>query len=126
MDHHIWKIRGDNQYLEPIDMYSDNDRQLLMRVDHGGNIVDNQCREYVDEKVSYIDHFVIRVLNMDVLEDMVKKLGYDDGIVFYIHFKEPYVSLDFGLRTVRCDMDLESLFDNLRQGVKIIDIYCDI
>ncbi|MFS7999437.1 hypothetical protein Hanom_Chr12g01166141 [Helianthus anomalus] len=71
---------------------------------------------------------------MDVLEDMIKKLGYDDGIVYYLHFKEPNVSLDFGLRTLRCDIglrtlrcdiDLEPLFDNVRQGVKMIEIYVE-
>ncbi|KAF5766923.1 hypothetical protein HanXRQr2_Chr15g0721171 [Helianthus annuus] len=75
MDHHLWKIRGDDQYFKPSDMYYDNDRQFSMRVHHGGNFVDNPSREYVDEKINFIDHVNILVLNMDVLEEMIKKLG---------------------------------------------------
>ncbi|MFS8005077.1 hypothetical protein Hanom_Chr13g01233211 [Helianthus anomalus] len=83
---------------------SDTDRQFTIRVHHGGYFVDNPSREYLDGKINFIDHVDFRVLNMDVLEEMIKKLGYDDGIVFYIHYREPYVSLDFGLRTLKCDI----------------------
>ncbi|MFS7978033.1 hypothetical protein Hanom_Chr10g00910911 [Helianthus anomalus] len=56
---------------------------------------------------------------------MIKKIGYDDGIFFYIHYKEPYMSLDFGLRTLKCDVDLEAMFDHVRQGVNLIDMYVE-
>ncbi|MFS7912502.1 hypothetical protein Hanom_Chr02g00130681 [Helianthus anomalus] len=62
---------------------------------------------------------------MDVLEDMIKKIVYDFGLVFYIHFKEPYVCLDFGLRTLRCDNDLEAMYDHVLTRVKLINIYVE-
>ncbi|XP_022040793.1 uncharacterized protein LOC110943349 [Helianthus annuus] len=75
--------------------------------------------------MNYIDHVDFRVLNTDVLEEMVKKLGYNDGLFFSIHYKEPYCSLDFGLRTLKCDVDLEPIFDHVRQGVHMIDMYVE-
>ncbi|KAJ0714517.1 hypothetical protein HanPI659440_Chr13g0490381 [Helianthus annuus] len=56
---------------------------------------------------------------------MVKKFGYNDGLFFCIHYKEPYCLLDFGLRTLKCDVDLEPIFDHVRQGVHIIDMYVE-
>ncbi|MFS8018038.1 hypothetical protein Hanom_Chr15g01387451 [Helianthus anomalus] len=56
---------------------------------------------------------------------MIKKICYNDGLVFCIHYKEPYMSLDFGLRTLKCDVDLESMFDHVCQGVHLIDMYVE-
>ncbi|MFS8004716.1 hypothetical protein Hanom_Chr13g01229041 [Helianthus anomalus] len=56
---------------------------------------------------------------------MVKKIGYNDGLFLCIHYKEPYCSLDFGLRTLKCDVDLEPMFDHVRQGVHMIDMYVE-
>ncbi|KAJ0898585.1 hypothetical protein HanRHA438_Chr08g0358501 [Helianthus annuus] len=75
--------------------------------------------------MNYIDHVDCRVLNTDVLKEMVKKLGYNDGFFFCIHYKEPYCSLDFGLRTLKCDADLLGVFANVRQGANMIDMYVE-
>ena len=33
--------------------------------------------------------------------------------------------MDFGLRTLKCDVDLEPIFDHVRQGVHMIDMYVE-
>ncbi|KAJ0512139.1 hypothetical protein HanRHA438_Chr11g0531481 [Helianthus annuus] len=125
MDLRLWKLRAEDQYLEPAEMYRETQSEFSIKFHHGGKFVENPNRKYVGGKMNYIDHVDFRVLNTDVLEATVKKLGHNNGLVFCIHYKEPYCSLDFGLRTLKCDVDLEHIFDHVRQGVHMIDIYVE-
>ncbi|MFS7982653.1 hypothetical protein Hanom_Chr10g00965341 [Helianthus anomalus] len=65
------------------------------KVHHGGQFTENPYRECVNGKTNFIDH-----LEMDVLEEMLKQIGYSCDMVFYFHFMEPYLCLDFGLVTM--------------------------
>ncbi|KAJ0433503.1 hypothetical protein HanIR_Chr17g0871041 [Helianthus annuus] len=81
--------------------------------------------EYVNRKTNFIESVDIDQLEMDVLEEILKQIGYDCDMIFYFHFKEAYLFLDFGLRMLSNDNDLEAMFDNVRNRVRLIDIYVE-
>ncbi|KAM0042533.1 hypothetical protein Hdeb2414_s0010g00330901 [Helianthus debilis subsp. tardiflorus] len=62
---------------------------------------------------------------MDVLEEMVKQLGYSVDMVFYFHYKIPYVCLHLGSKSLSTESDFSNLFEHIRGGVKLIEIYVE-
>ncbi|MFS7905289.1 hypothetical protein Hanom_Chr01g00045951 [Helianthus anomalus] len=106
----------------------DNDEptKFSIKVYHGGEFSDNPCRSYVGGKYNFIDCLDIDDFGIDVLEEMVKQIGYSVDMVFYFHFKIPYVCLDLGLKCLASDSDFLSLFEHVRGGVKLIEIYDEL
>ncbi|MFS7942522.1 hypothetical protein Hanom_Chr06g00489341 [Helianthus anomalus] len=62
---------------------------------------------------------------MDILEEMVKQLGYFVDMVFYFHYKIPYVCLNLGLNSLSSDSDISSFFEHIHGGVKLTEIYVE-
>ncbi|MFS7938122.1 hypothetical protein Hanom_Chr05g00435721 [Helianthus anomalus] len=95
----FWRVRPDDIYIEPKD-YNDDDEptKFSIKVYHGGEFSDSSCRSYVGGKYNFIDCADIDDFGMDILEEMVKLIGYSIGMVFYFHFKIMYVCLDLGLK----------------------------
>ncbi|MFS7933801.1 hypothetical protein Hanom_Chr04g00384081 [Helianthus anomalus] len=68
-----------------------------LKIHHGGKFTENSSREFVNGKINFIGSVDTNQVEIDVLEEMLKQIGYDCDMVFYFHFKEPYLCLDFGL-----------------------------
>ncbi|MFS7988564.1 hypothetical protein Hanom_Chr11g01036341 [Helianthus anomalus] len=107
--------------------YCDHDEpsKFSLIVFHSGEFTDIPCRSYVCGKYNFIDSADINDFGMDIAEEMVKQLGYSVYMVFYFHYKIPYVCLDLGLKSLSSDSDFTSLFEHVRSGVKLIEIYVE-
>ncbi|MFS7998312.1 hypothetical protein Hanom_Chr12g01152211 [Helianthus anomalus] len=98
-------------YKELIFLLTDDDEtsKFSLKVYHNGEFSNNPCRAYVGGKYIYIDYVDIDNFGMDVLEEMVKQLGYSVDMVFYIHYKIPHVCLDLDLKSLSSDNDFFKL-----------------
>ncbi|KAD4982520.1 hypothetical protein E3N88_19191 [Mikania micrantha] len=99
--------------------------KFSLKVCHGGEFTEYPGRSYEHEKINIIDNADIEDFGMDVLEEMVKTIGYPCDMVFYFYFKIPYMSLDLGLKPLVEDVDFERIFEYVRSGVKMIQIYVE-
>ncbi|MFS7908764.1 hypothetical protein Hanom_Chr01g00086921 [Helianthus anomalus] len=57
---------------------------------------------------------------INVLEEMVKHLGYTCYMVFYFHFKVLSLCMNLGLKKLGNYNDFECMFDHVRKGVKLL------
>ncbi|MFS7891635.1 hypothetical protein Hanom_Chr00s000348g01638241 [Helianthus anomalus] len=64
-------------------------------------------RKYLHGSIAFIDSVELDDFGVDVLEEMVKCVGYDCDMVFYFHYTIPNMSLDEGLRNLIADHDFE-------------------
>ncbi|KAL8268324.1 hypothetical protein R6Q59_002122 [Mikania micrantha] len=114
------------RYCFSIMCFAANDpTKFSLKVCHGGEFTEYPGRSYEHEKINIIDNADIEDFGMDVLEEMVKTIGYPCDMVFYFYFKIPYMSLDLGLKPLVEDVDFERIFEYVRSGVKMIQIYVE-
>ncbi|MFS8028882.1 hypothetical protein Hanom_Chr16g01515761 [Helianthus anomalus] len=86
---------------------------------HGGEFTQQSGRKYLHGHISFIDSVYIYVGRK------VKCLGYSCYMDFYFYYKVPNLCLDLGLRSLIVDHDFENLFDHVRDGVKLMEIYVE-
>ncbi|KAJ0569446.1 putative MULE transposase domain-containing protein [Helianthus annuus] len=121
-----WRLRPQGEYYDPEDIYGDEPRVFSVKINHGGEFTDYPGREYVNGKVSYIDWVEFDKFSVDVLREMLKDIGYSVDDVFNFFVKDPNVCLDFGLRHFTDDDELDYVYDQLRKGCKLVDLYVEI
>ncbi|MFS7964923.1 hypothetical protein Hanom_Chr08g00756061 [Helianthus anomalus] len=85
---------------------SDEVTLFTLKIFYGCEFTQLPDRNYLPGDIAYIEFADTNDFGIDVLEEMVKQIGYDVDMVFYYHFKDPN-SLDDGLRNLFVDNDFE-------------------
>ncbi|MFS7964257.1 hypothetical protein Hanom_Chr08g00748041 [Helianthus anomalus] len=78
---------------------------FTFKIFHLGEFTQPPHWNYLPGDIAYIDFADTNDFGIDVLEEMVKQVGYDVDIIFYFHYKDPNLSLDYGLRSLTVDGD---------------------
>ncbi|MFS7996491.1 hypothetical protein Hanom_Chr12g01130581 [Helianthus anomalus] len=69
----------------------------MLKIFHGDEFTQVPDRNYFPSDITYIDFADTNDFGIDMLEEMVKQVGYDADMVFYYRFKDSNLSLDNGL-----------------------------
>ncbi|XP_076904682.1 uncharacterized protein LOC143560225 [Bidens hawaiensis] len=56
---------------------------------------------------------------------MARNLGYPPNEVLYFHFREPNKCMDWGMHPLCDNLDFKKIFDIVRGGIKVIEIYVE-
>ncbi|MFS7977543.1 hypothetical protein Hanom_Chr10g00905191 [Helianthus anomalus] len=94
-----------------------------LKVLHGDEFSDYPKMKYLNGKIIYIN---TEELHFDVMDQIMKDIRYSVDNVLYYFIKNPHVCLDFELRQLSVDVDLEHLCDQVSKGYKLIDLYVEI
>ncbi|KAL8211022.1 hypothetical protein R6Q57_005459 [Mikania cordata] len=103
----IWMIRSMNEDIDLDEFYSNDPTKFSLKGFHGGEFTEYPGRSYEHEKINIIDNADIEDFGMDVLEEMVKAIGYPYDMI-------PYMSLDLGLKPLAEDVDFERIFEYVK------------
>ena len=103
---------------------ADHPEVFSMKVFHGGTFTPSPNRKYFGGKVQYVDLLDIECFNVDILHSVVKMLKYDPREIMYYHFKIPNKTLDWGLRALACDDDVNNLAQYVKDN-KVIDVFIE-
>ena len=95
-----------------------------IKVFHGGCFTPSPNRRYFGGKIQYVDLLDIESFNVDVIHSIVTMLKYDPRDIMFYHFKIPNNSLDWGLRALAGDDDVNNLGQYVKDN-KVIDVFIE-
>ncbi|KAK1408172.1 hypothetical protein QVD17_39807 [Tagetes erecta] len=96
-----------------------------LQIFHGGKFSKSPNMEYRDGEITFIDDVNLYDITLRMLDEMVKSIGYPCDMEFFYQFKEPYVCLDLGLKSLKKDDDFDGLCKQVREGYKVIEIFVE-
>ncbi|KAK1419200.1 hypothetical protein QVD17_28362 [Tagetes erecta] len=121
----MWKIREKDQSFDYSKAYDDKSTSFSLQIFHGGKFSKSPNMKYKDGEITFIDDVSLYDITLRMLDEMVKRIGYPCDMEFFYQFKEPYVCLDLGLKSLKGDDDFDGLCKKVREGYKVIEIYVE-
>jgi len=108
-----------------VHVVGDDDEEFIVELHHGGMFVgQGQNRAYIDEKISWFDHYEVNTWSPVWLEDFILLLHYPKTPSMKMHWLLPSLSLSEGLRVVESDSDT-LVMASLVHRVKTFVVYVD-
>jgi len=96
-----------------------------MKIHYAGKFKDHDERRYVNGLVAYVDGFDMDEFSVHELNDVMDALGYvNEEEVIYYHYLIPGTDLEFGLRALGNDVDVQGLARYTKDN-KLIKVYCE-